>query len=217
MLLIEGRISQRSMICTLLSLYTVVFSYLGVTAVVVSASDNNFLEIGGGDQLGSCHASSSLTSTMSTEQTLVIIKPDGVQRGLVGTIIARFEQKGFKLVAMKLMQASTDLLSRHYSDLSDRPFYPGLIKYMASGPVVPMVWSGPPGVIKTVRTMMGATMPADAVPGTIRGDLCIVPGRNLIHGSDSVESAKREIDMWFQDKERVQWRQAAEDWINSSN
>ena len=74
-------------------------------------------------------------------------------------------------------QASTDLLSRHYSDLSDRPFYPGLIKYMASGPVVPMVWSGPPGVIKTVRTMMGATMPADAVPGTIRGDLCIVPGR----------------------------------------
>lgn len=192
------------MICTLLSFYALVFSYFGVTGIVEAA-----------EPFKSCQAPD---NTMpATEETLVIIKPDGVQRGLVGTIISTFEKKGFKLVAMKMMQASGDLLSRHYSDLSERPFYPGLIRYMGSGPVVPMVWQGPPGVIKTVRTMMGTTDPATAAPGTIRGDHVVVPGRNLIHGSDSVESAAREVAMWFPDSEKVQWRQAAEDWINSGN
>jgi len=195
------------MICTLLSLYALVFSYFGVTGPSVVEAAEPFKE-------SSCQAN---TMPAPTEQTLVIVKPDGVQRGLVGTIISRFEQKGFKLVAMKLMQASGDLLSRHYSDLSERPFYPGLIRYMQSGPIVPMVWQGPPGVIKTVRTMMGTTDPASAAPGTIRGDHAIVPGRNLIHGSDSVESAEREVAMWFPDSEKVEWKQAAEEWINTSN
>jgi len=195
------------MICTLLSLYALVFSYFGVTGPSVVEAAEPFKE-------SSCQAN---TMPAPTEQTLVIVKPDGVQRGLVGTVISRFEQKGFKLVAMKLMQASGDLLSRHYSDLSERPFYPGLIRYMQSGPIVPMVWQGPPGVIKTVRTMMGTTDPASAAPGTIRGDHAIVPGRNLIHGSDSVESAEREVAMWFPDSEKVEWKQAAEEWINTSN
>jgi len=195
------------MICTLLSLYALVFSYFGVTGPSVVEAAEPFKE-------SSCQAN---TMPAPTEQTLVIVKPDGVQRGLVGTIISRFEQKGFKLVAMKLMQASGDLLSRHYSDLSERPFYPGLIRYMQSGPIVPMVWQGPPGVIKTVRTMMGTTDPASAAPGTIRGDHAVVPGRNLIHGSDSVESAEREVAMWFPDSEKVEWKQAAEEWINTSN
>jgi len=195
------------MICTLLSLYALVFSYFGVTGPSVVEAAEPFKE-------SSCQANS---MPAPTEQTLVIVKPDGVQRGLVGTIISRFEQKGFKLVAMKLMQASGGLLSRHYSDLSERPFYPGLIRYMQSGPIVPMVWQGPPGVIKTVRTMMGTTDPASAVPGTIRGDHAVVPGRNLIHGSDSVESAEREVAMWFPDSEKVEWKQAAEEWINTSN
>jgi len=199
-----------NMICTLLSMYALFFSYFGV--------------VHGAERFESCSeydtiSCSAATATMpsNAEQTLVIIKPDGVQRGLVGIIISRFEQKGFKLVAMKMMQASTSLLSAHYADLSERPFYPGLIKYMCSGPVVPMVWQGPPGIIKTVRTMMGTTDPAAAGPGTIRGDYSVTMGRNLVHGSDSVESAEKEVNMWFPDSERVQWKQAAEEWINSGN
>uniref|UniRef100_A0A8B9KGI5 nucleoside-diphosphate kinase n=1 Tax=Astyanax mexicanus TaxID=7994 RepID=A0A8B9KGI5_ASTMX len=111
-----------------------------------------------------------------TERTFIAIKPDGVQRGLMGEIIKRFEQKGFRLVAMKFLQASEDLLKEHYIDLKDRPFYPGLVKYMSSGPVLAMVWEGA-NVVKTGRVMLGETNPADSKPGTIRGDLCIDIGR----------------------------------------
>ncbi|KAJ9582411.1 hypothetical protein L9F63_003264, partial [Diploptera punctata] len=142
------------------------------------------------------------------ERTFLMVKPDGVQRGLVGKIIKRLESKGFKLVAMKFMWVK-DLLKKHYADLSARPFFPGLVKYMSSGPVVPMVWEGL-NVVKTGRVMLGATDPKDSNPGTIRGDLCIQVGRNIIHGSDSVESANKEIDLWFDSKEVVQWQPATQ-------
>jgi len=146
------------------------------------------------------------------ERTFIMVKPDGVQRGIVGKIIKRFEQKGFKLVAMKFMWASEEHLKQHYADLAGRPFFPGLVKYMSSGPVVPMVWEGL-NVVKTGRQMLGATNPADSAPGTIRGDLCIQVGRNILHGSDSVESAKKEIDLWFAPKEVVSWTPANEAWV----
>merc|ERR1719229_805099 len=134
----------------------------------------------------------------------IMIKPDGVQRGLVGEIIKRFEQKGFKLVAMKFMNASEEHLKKHYADLAGKKFSPGLIKYMCSGPVVPMVWEGL-DVVKTGRAMLGATNPADSAPGTIRGDYSIQVGRNICHGSDSVESANHEIALWFKPEELCSW------------
>lgn len=146
------------------------------------------------------------------ERTFLMIKPDGVQRGIVGTIIERFEKKGFKLVGLKFMWPSEELLQKHYADLASRPFFPGLVKYMSSGPVVPMVWEGL-NAVKTGRQMLGATNPADSLPGTIRGDLCIEVGRNIIHGSDSVESANKEIALWFSEKELVGWTPAAEKWV----
>merc|ERR1712214_91827 len=150
----------------------------------------------------------SKTLTMSglgnRERTFIMIKPDGVHRGLIGDIIKRFEQKGFKLVAMKMMHASEDLLKQHYADLSSKPFFPGLVKYMSSGPVVPMVWEGL-NVVKTGRVMLGATNPADSAPGTIRGDFCIQVGRNICHGSDAVDSAAKEIALWFKPEELCSW------------
>ncbi|XP_073902178.1 nucleoside diphosphate kinase A isoform X2 [Castor canadensis] len=115
----------------------------------------------------------------SNERTFIAIKPDGVQRGLVGEIIKRFEQKGFRLVALKFMQASEDLLKEHYIDLKDRPFFTGLVRYMHSGPVVAMVWEGL-NVVKTGRVMLGETNPADSKPGTIRGDFCIQIGTSFM-------------------------------------
>jgi len=147
------------------------------------------------------------------ERTFIMIKPDGVHRGIVGEIIKRFEQKGFKLVAMKFMWASEEHLKKHYADLSSKPFFPGLVKYMASGPVVPMVWEGK-NVVKTGRIMLGETDPFKSSPGTIRGDFCIEVGRNICHGSDSVESANKEIDLWFgKEKEVVDWTQASVNWV----
>jgi nucleoside-diphosphate kinase len=113
---------------------------------------------------------------------------------------------------MKFMWASKELLEKHYEDLNARPFFPGLVKYMSSGPVVPMVWEGL-NAVKTGRVMLGATNPADSAPGTIRGDLCIQVGRNIIHGSDAVESAKKEINLWFKPEELVSWKPAAVDWV----
>jgi len=154
------------------------------------------------------------TATMAAnkERTFIMVKPDGVQRGLVGKIIKRFEEKGFRLVAMKFTWASEDHLKQHYADLAARPFFAGLVKYMASGPVVPMVWEGL-NVVKTGRVMLGETNPADSKPGSIRGDLCIQVGRNIIHGSDAVDSAKKEIDLWFTEKELIDWKPAAEAWV----
>merc|ERR1712077_180864 len=146
------------------------------------------------------------------ERTFIMLKPDAVQRGLVGEIIKRFEQKGFKLVAMKMMHASEELLKEHYADLSSKAFFPGLVKYMNSGPVVPMVWEGL-NVVKTGRVMLGETNPAASAPGTIRGDFCIQVGRNICHGSDAVESAKKEIALWFKDEELVKWDPVSLSWV----
>ncbi len=140
-----------------------------------------------------------------------MIKPDGVQRGLVGPIISRFEQKGFKLVALKLDQPGAAHFEKHYADLSARPFFPGLVKYASSGPVVAMVWEGD-NVVKTGRKMLGATKPVDSEPGTIRGDFSIDVGRNIIHGSDSVESANKEIELWF-GTQLQNWAHHSEQWV----
>ncbi|KIK59665.1 hypothetical protein GYMLUDRAFT_44105 [Collybiopsis luxurians FD-317 M1] len=145
------------------------------------------------------------------EQTYIMVKPDGVQRGLVGEIIARFEKRGFKLVAMKLVHATPEHLEKHYADLKGKPFFPGLIKYMASGPVVGMVWEGLDAV-KTGRAMLGATNPLASSPGTIRGDYALAVGRNICHGSDAVESAKKEIALWFPEG-IIQYTNTNEGWI----
>eukprot|EP00291_Cryptomonas_curvata_P025988 CAMPEP_0172163562 /NCGR_PEP_ID=MMETSP1050-20130122/7340_1 /TAXON_ID=233186 /ORGANISM="Cryptomonas curvata, Strain CCAP979/52" /LENGTH=143 /DNA_ID=CAMNT_0012833765 /DNA_START=32 /DNA_END=463 /DNA_ORIENTATION=+ len=141
-----------------------------------------------------------------------MIKPDGVQRGLVAKIIERFEQKGFKLVALKFMNASKDLLEQHYADLSSKPFFPSLVTYMNSGPVVPMVWEGT-GVVKAGRVILGATRPSESAMGTVRGDFCIDVGRNICHGSDAVESAEKEIALWFKPEELVDWASHSEPWV----
>nr|XP_009940224.1 PREDICTED: nucleoside diphosphate kinase 3 [Opisthocomus hoazin] len=146
------------------------------------------------------------------EKTLVLVKPDAVQRRLVGNVIQRFERRGFKLVAMKLLQASEELLKEHYVALRDRPFYSRLVKYMSSGPVVAMVWQGLDAV-KTVRTMIGETNPAESRPGTIRGDFCVEVSKNVIHGSDSVESARQEISLWFRPEELTCWEDTAQHWV----
>ena len=146
------------------------------------------------------------------ERTFIMIKPDGVQRGLVGQIISRFETKGFKLVAMKLQTPTRAHLEAHYADLSSKGFFAGLINYMASGPVCAMVWEGDNAVL-TGRKMLGATKPFDSAPGTIRGDYCIDVGRNIIHGSDAVESANHEIGLWFTETELCQWADHSATWV----
>lgn len=140
------------------------------------------------------------------------IKPDGVQRGLVGNIIGRFETKGYKLVAMKTRMASKEILEQHYKDLVEKPFFPKLRDYMLSGPVVCMIWEGDQAV-STGRKMLGATNPLESAPGTIRGDFCIQVGRNICHGSDSVDNANREIGLWFQEEELLEWDSHSFDWI----
>lgn len=145
------------------------------------------------------------------ERTYIMIKPDGVQRGLIGAIIARFEQKGYYLRALKLATPSREHLEQHYADLSARPFFPALINYMLSGPVVCMVWEGT-GVVATGRLLLGATNPLASNPGTIRGDYCIITGRNICHGSDTVENAEKEIKLWFAG-DLVEWKHHSHEWI----
>lgn len=146
------------------------------------------------------------------ERSFIMIKPDGVQRNLVGKIIQRFEEKGFKLVSMKLTAPGKEHLEKHYADLATKKFFPGLIEYMTSGPVVPMVWEGA-NVVKTGRVMLGTTNPVDSAPGTIRGDFAIDIGRNICHGSDSVESAKHEINLWFSAEEQQSWGHHSTKWV----
>ena len=140
-----------------------------------------------------------------------MIKPDGVQRGLVGEIIKRFEQKGYKLVAMKLTAPGKAHLEQHYADLAGKGFFAGLIEYMTSGPVVAMVWEGK-GAVLEGRKMLGATKPSDSAMGTIRGDFCIEVGRNICHGSDSVESAEKEIALWFPEG-ITEWNSCESSWV----
>lgn len=146
------------------------------------------------------------------ERTLVIIKPDGVQRGLAGDIISRFERRGLRIAAMKLMQISLELAQRHYAVHKGKAFYEPLLQYITSGPVVVMVLEGR-DVIGTVRRTMGATNPAKATPGTIRADLALETGRNLVHGSDSPETATFEIPLFFSDDEILSYSRDTDRWI----
>jgi nucleoside-diphosphate kinase len=146
------------------------------------------------------------------QRTFIMVKPDGVQRRLVGEVIKRFETKGFKLVALKQLHASEQLLRNHYAEHDGKPFFPKLLSYIGSGPVVAMVWEGA-NVVDVSRKLVGATRPSESAPGTIRGDFAIEVGRNIIHGSDSVESAQREIALWFRPEEVVEWNDHSNEWI----
>lgn len=146
------------------------------------------------------------------EKTFIMVKPDGVQRNLVGEIVARFEKKGFTLVGAKLMNVSREKAEEHYAEHKERPFFGELVDFITSGPVFAMVWEGDK-VISTARNMMGKTNPADAAPGTIRGDYAVSVGMNIIHGSDSAESAEREIGLWFSKDEIVSVEKTIARWI----
>ncbi len=145
------------------------------------------------------------------ERTFIMIKPDGVQRGLVGEIISRFERRGLKLVAMQFVHVSQALAEEHYAVHRERPFYAGLISYITSGPVVAMVWEGPTA-IAAARSTMGATNPVNAAPGTIRADYGLMIGRNLVHGSDGPETAAFEIGLWF-GQDIAGWERSVEPWV----
>lgn len=146
------------------------------------------------------------------EKTFLMVKPDGVQRNLIGEIVARFEKKGFQLVGAKLMNISTELAEKHYGEHKERPFFGELVEFITSGPVFAMVWQGE-NVIATARQMMGATNPGEAAPGTIRGDFGLTVGKNVIHGSDSLQSAEREIGLFFHENELVDYTKRMNDWI----
>jgi len=146
------------------------------------------------------------------ERTFLMIKPDGVQRNLIGEVIKRLETKGFTLVGLKLMSVSRELAEQHYGVHKERPFFPGLVDFITSSPVVAMVWEGE-GVIASARKIIGATNPLNAEPGTIRGDYGVAVGRNLIHGSDAPETAQYEIGLWFKDGELVNWQPNATAWL----
>lgn len=137
---------------------------------------------------------------MATERTLILVKPDGVRRSLIGEIVGRFERKGLTIAAMKMLTFSAELAERHYNEHVDKPFFPELKAFITSGPVVAMVIEGPDAIALS-RKLMGATKVADAEPGTIRGDLALTTTENLVHGSDSTESAAREIPIFFSPEE----------------
>jgi nucleoside-diphosphate kinase len=146
------------------------------------------------------------------ERTFVMLKPDAVQRGLMSEILGRLERKGLRPVAIKLMRIPKELAERNYAEHKGKGFFPGLIEYITSGPVLCMVWEGE-NAVASVRALMGKTNPQDATPGTIRGDLAQQTGRNLVHGSDSPESAKREIQLFFNDYEIIDWKRSADPWL----
>jgi nucleoside-diphosphate kinase len=146
------------------------------------------------------------------ERTLIIIKPEGVQRGIIGNIVTRFEQRGLKFVGLKLIHITPMLAEQHYGIHKGKPFYPGLVKHITSGPVVVAVVEGPKA-ISVVRTTMGATNAAEAIPGTIRGDFALEIGFNIIHGSDGPETAQQEINLFFKPEELVDYGLATAQWI----
>ena len=149
---------------------------------------------------------------MTAERTLVLVKPDGVQRGLVGEILGRLERRGLKLIGLKLMRISNDIAARHYAEHQAKPFYAGLLAFITSGPVVAMIWEGREAV-SVVRSLMGSTDPLKAAPGTIRGDLALDLGMNLIHGSDSPARAETEIALFFSQGELHEYDRTADRWI----
>ena len=152
---------------------------------------------------------------MDKQQTLVLIKPDGVQRGLVGTIIARLESKGLKLVALKLTKMSVNMANKHYGVHVGKPFFDGLVEFITSGPIIAIVLQGQDAVA-TVRNVMGATNPLDASPGTIRGDFALDIGHNLVHGSDSIDTAVQEIALFFSQDDIVGYQRELDMWITES-
>jgi len=146
-----------------------------------------------------------------TERTLVLIKPDAVQRLLAGRILARFEERGLKVVALKLMRVERDLAERHYAIHREKPFFEGLVEFITSSPLVAVVLDGP-AAIAVVRAMVGATRPAEAAPGTIRGDLALETAQNLIHASDGPETAASEIALWFRPEELLEYEREIDRW-----
>jgi len=149
---------------------------------------------------------------VSLERTLVLVKPDGVQRGLAGEVLGRLEGRGLKLVALKLMKMTDAIADQHYEAHVDKPFFPGLKAFMTSSPIVAAVFEGPDAV-RAARAAMGATDPLDAVAGTIRGDLGLNIGRNVVHSSDSPQAAERETKIFFSPEELLTWERDAERWI----
>ena len=152
---------------------------------------------------------------MGVHRTLVLLKPDAVQRGLLGELVSRLERRGLKLVAMKLMRVEEVLARQHYADHVGKPFFAGLIEFITSGPLLAMVAEGE-GAVEIVRSIMGPTDPKDAPPGTVRGDFAVSIGPNLIHGSDSEASAAREIGLFFSPQEIVSYSKDIERWITES-
>ncbi|MHB8573456.1 MAG: nucleoside-diphosphate kinase [Candidatus Dormibacteria bacterium] len=146
------------------------------------------------------------------ERTLIFVKPDGVQRGLIGEVVSRFERKGLKLVGLKMMQIDRPLAERHYAEHRGKPFYDGLVDFITSAPVVAMAIEGPDAVAQA-RALMGATSPVNAAPGTVRGDLAVEIGMNIVHGSDSPERAVQELALFFEAKELVEWQRSSQPWI----
>ena len=150
------------------------------------------------------------------ERTFIMIKPDSVQRGLIGKIITRFEEKGLKLIAMKFVQPGKERFEKHYLDLLNEKFYLNMIDYVSSGPVVAMVWQGS-NAVAAGRRLIGCTRPEDSFPGTIRADFALAlshAGKNVIHGSDTVEFAEKEISLWFEDDELQEWSNDMSKWID---
>ena len=147
-----------------------------------------------------------------TERTLVLVKPDGVQRQLVGRILARYEERGLRIVGLKLVTVDRDLAERHYAVHKGKPFFEGLVAFITSGPLVAAALEGP-DAISMVRSMNGATKPVEAAPGTIRGDLAVEMGQNLVHASDSAESAAMELSIWFTADELVSYRREIDRWV----
>jgi nucleoside-diphosphate kinase len=146
------------------------------------------------------------------ERTLVLVKPDGVQRGLIGEVIGRLENRGLRLVAAKFIQVSQELAETHYAIHKGKPFYNGLIEYITSAPVMAMAWEGP-NAVAAIRQTMGATRPTEAAPGSIRHDFALEVGRNLTHASDSVENGEIEVALWFSPAELVDWKRDSDRWI----
>jgi nucleoside-diphosphate kinase len=146
------------------------------------------------------------------EQSLVLVKPDGVQRALIGEVISRLERRGLRLVAAKFMQVSRELAETHYAIHKGKPFYEGLIEYIISAPVMAMAWEGP-NAVAAIRQTMGATRPTEAAPGSLRHDFALEVGRNLTHASDSVENGIAEIELWFKKEELVAWKREVDRWV----
>jgi len=146
------------------------------------------------------------------ERSLVLVKPDGVQRALVGEVISRLERRGLRLVAAKFMQVSRELAETHYAIHKGKPFYDGLIAYIISAPVMAMVWEGP-SAVAAIRQTMGSTRPTEAAPGSLRHDFALEVGRNLTHASDTVENGEKELALWFKPEELVDWKREVDRWV----